>query len=294
MPRYTDITGQKFNKLLVLEYTDGRSGTNVIWKCLCDCGSIHYASSNSLRSGRVKSCGCLQKEVAVNNYKDVIGQTFGYLTALRYAGSAKKGGAVWECRCKCGTTITVRGNSLRNGHTKSCGCIKKEPSFQDLTGKTFSRLTVIKWTGEYYSDKSALWECICSCGKTHYTSSAQLVHKKSRSCGCLIKITNTTHGQSYTVGYQRAARAKRKQAKIQRTPPWADNEKIQRIYEECPDGYHVDHDIPLRGKLVSGLHTAANLRHIPASENLHKRNKFISYIEEKATGQRTYLPNDIS
>ena len=55
-------------------------------------------------------------------------------------------------------------------------------------------------------------------------------------------------------------------------PPWADLEKIKQIYLSCPPGYHVDHIIPLKGKIVSGLHVETNLQHLPAKENMKKRN----------------------
>ena len=58
------------------------------------------------------------------------------------------------------------------------------------------------------------------------------------------------------------------------TPPWADLNEIRRIYKECPDGYHIDHVIPLQGDLVSGLHVETNLKPIPALDNLRKHNKF--------------------
>lgn len=65
-------------------------------------------------------------------------------------------------------------------------------------------------------------------------------------------------------------------AKNQRTPPWADLKKIKEIYDNCPEGYHVDHIVPLNGKLVSGLHIETNLQYLPAIENIKKGNKFNS------------------
>lgn len=67
---------------------------------------------------------------------------------------------------------------------------------------------------------------------------------------------------------------KRKAAKLNRTPKWADKEAINFFYECCPKGCHVDHIIPLQGKNISGLHVETNLQWLPAIENLRKNNKF--------------------
>ena len=58
------------------------------------------------------------------------------------------------------------------------------------------------------------------------------------------------------------------------TPPWANLDAIKRIYDTCPEGYHVDHIIPLQGEFVSGLHVESNLQHLPALENMQKHNKY--------------------
>lgn len=58
-----DLIGHKYNKLLVIEKTDKRgSDGSIIWKCQCDCGKIHYASTNSLRTGAIASCGCFRSK----------------------------------------------------------------------------------------------------------------------------------------------------------------------------------------------------------------------------------------
>lgn len=60
-----------------------------------------------------------------------------------------------------------------------------------------------------------------------------------------------------------------------RTPKWADLAAIVQVYKRCPEGHQVDHVIPLRGEVVSGLHVAENLQYLPAAENRAKSNKFL-------------------
>lgn len=68
--------------------------------------------------------------------------------------------------------------------------------------------------------------------------------------------------------------AKHRADKILRTPKWADIDAMKTIYKNCPSDKHVDHIIPLRAKLLSGLHVEYNLQYLDAFENLSKQNKY--------------------
>lgn len=75
--------------------------------------------------------------------------------------------------------------------------------------------------------------------------------------------------------------ALRRAKKMQATPKWLTEQHLKEIkntYRECPDGYHVDHIVPLCGENVSGLHVPWNLRIITAEENLKKSNKLINEV----------------
>jgi hypothetical protein len=62
--------------------------------------------------------------MSVRRRKDLAGQKFGRLTAIElYATS---GQSQWLCVCECGTHKVVRAAQLRNGKTRSCGCLRRE------------------------------------------------------------------------------------------------------------------------------------------------------------------------
>ena len=65
----------------------------------------------------------------LNKKKDaeLVGEKFGRLTVIRY--SSKRGkNKLYECKCDCGNTTYICRDELISGHTKSCGCLKKELS----------------------------------------------------------------------------------------------------------------------------------------------------------------------
>lgn len=64
-------------------------------------------------------------------------------------------------------------------------------------------------------------------------------------------------------------------AKINAQPAWADEGAIAAVYAEAAKaGLEVDHAIPLRGKLVCGLHVASNLQLLSRRENAQKGNSY--------------------
>lgn len=111
-----DITGERFGKLTAVEYvgstTHGRK-----WRCTCDCGGETVAHTHSLRGEQIRSCGCMGPKIQLKD------QRFGKLLVLSEHPKRDKTGLIrWNCRCKCGGTVIVRGTDLRFGKVTSCGC----------------------------------------------------------------------------------------------------------------------------------------------------------------------------
>lgn len=76
--------------------------------------------------------------------------------------------------------------------------------------------------------------------------------------------------------YNRAYIGVRNARVKQTTPPWLSldqRREIIEIYKNRPEGYHVDHIVPIHGKNLCGLHVPWNLQYLPAIENMKKGNK---------------------
>ena len=93
-----------------------------------------------------------------------------------------------------------------------------------------------------------------------------------RCIKCSKIKANKWHSENKPKGA--ASSAKRRAAIIDRTPKWANLEKINFWYECCPSGCHVDHIIPLQGEFISGLHIETNLQWMIAKDNISKGNSY--------------------
>lgn len=146
----------------------------------------------------------------MGKFIDLTGQKFGRLTVIERAENRGKQ-TYWLCKCECGNEVIVRGGSLKNGTTKSCGCLNSEKSAEkgkknviDLTGMKFGRLTVIERTEKPVHVKSneAYWICQCECGNiTKPIASSDLKKGGIVSCGCwrkelrLVDLTGMKFGR---------------------------------------------------------------------------------------------------
>lgn len=72
-------------------------------------------------------------------------------------------------------------------------------------------------------------------------------------------------------------KAQRRKAIAERTPSYVDLEAVSKFYANTPEGYVVDHIIPLQGDTISGFHILKNLQYLTADENNKKGNQFPYY-----------------
>lgn len=187
MPAKKNLIGNKYGLLTVKSETNQRRHNSVLWECECECGNICYATSIDLEHDRINSCGCLTHK---SRYEDLTGQRFGRLVAVEKCGISNKRNQVWKCICDCGNEIKTEAYRLKNGTTKSCGCLQKDKAKEmceerafDLTGKQYGLLTVIK------KMPNNMWLCRCSCEEQNEieVNGRYLLNGHVSSCGCLKK-----------------------------------------------------------------------------------------------------------
>lgn len=127
---FIDETGNRYGRLTVLEIDNTPRNTisrHIYWKCQCDCGNIITVDAGSLRQNKVYSCGCAVRDTAQKATTQEIGNRYGRLVVIaqhQFEDNYKTGW--WKCKCDCGNEVIVKGTYLRNGDTKSCGCLSSQ------------------------------------------------------------------------------------------------------------------------------------------------------------------------
>lgn len=208
-----DISGTCFGKLVALLPVN--SNNKKQWLCKCDCGNEIIVPYNRLATNNTKSCGCLLGEISAANWqkyredKQYIGKKFGRLTAIEFVGIENKS-AIYKFQCDCGNIIITSMHRVKQGNTKSCGCLKQDSVDvykADIIGQKFGHLLVTSYIG-VNSHQNTVFECLCDCGETTIVSRNSLTTGHTQSCGCLISIgennikqilnkTDFTHKQQY-------------------------------------------------------------------------------------------------
>lgn len=127
MSRFNDLTGKRFGDFTVVEMLHNYKNTKRVYcRCIGTDNNEYIIRSYNLTSGATKYIkGACKAGQAI----DITNKKFGKLTALEpTAKRASNLGIIWHCKCDCGNTIDVSINSLKRGHTTSCGCNKRSRS----------------------------------------------------------------------------------------------------------------------------------------------------------------------
>lgn len=106
-------------------------------------------------------------------------KAYGEWQVISFSHRDKNAGAMWLCRCSCGTERAVAGKSLKRGVSISCGCLRSP----DITGRRFGRLVATGKAGVRHN--SNVWKVLCDCGTENVVTLANLCNGSTRSCGCL-------------------------------------------------------------------------------------------------------------
>jgi hypothetical protein len=138
MTKLIDLTGQKFGRLTVTARDVGPSNRRTYWRCQCECGQVKTVEVSHLKSGDVKSCGCLKSEHALANIANGMSRA-GVRNKVRQQQRLEANTVIgawtlinefekdaqlwWKVRCVCGTEKSMRQSLLtyKNG-SRSCGC----------------------------------------------------------------------------------------------------------------------------------------------------------------------------
>jgi hypothetical protein len=219
-----DLTGRKFGRWTVIKREDNDKAGSSRWLCRCDCGKEKVVRGSELNKGSSKSCGCYHKEkLSKRSLDDLEGKRFGrWVVIKREKKSSEYRKVYWLCKCDCGNEKVVSSDALRYGDSISCGCYKKEMSIkrrgnkEDLTGKRFGRLIVIRKSepGEYKNKKELFWLCKCNCGNEKFIRDNDLKRGYTSSCGCYNREKNmldNCQGAKNRILQGYKARAKRKE-----------------------------------------------------------------------------------
>lgn len=107
------MVGRRVGLLLVRSACDVPFVRRRLWDCICDCGRMRRATTQEINTGTATHCGHWS-----HVERDIAGQRFGKLTAIRRLSSVR-----WLFMCDCGNEKRMPKSHALQGGTRSCGCL---------------------------------------------------------------------------------------------------------------------------------------------------------------------------
>ena len=125
MVKSIDLTGKTFGLLTVLKREGSSPSGKSIWICMCNgvCGGTETKKTVDNLKRKGSSCGCARGK---NHNAVEVGKVYNKLTVESLSEKNLQSRNFWNCRCTCGLSTVVRDDKLKDGSTKSCGCLFEE------------------------------------------------------------------------------------------------------------------------------------------------------------------------
>ena len=164
--------------------------------CKCKCGNIKYILSHTLRTKRIRDCGCgtymLEKHIGetVNDFIVIDAKR-------RRIGKNKKVNIICICKCKCGNIVEVCASNLSQKKI-SCPICLHSNSLLIHKGKTYGSLTIL----DVVDFDKKIVKCQCKCGNIiekniYKVTSPKYPIKHCNNCDKETKKNNPNPKQTY-------------------------------------------------------------------------------------------------
>lgn len=131
MGKFIDLTGQQFGRLTVIKRAGTTKSKHTSWLCKCVCGKEVKVTIGSLQNGHTKSCGCLQKEIAIkNSYKN----TFFYKNGITKKPNYKRLSSIYNnMKNRCYYIKSIQYKNYGGRGIKVCAeWLDKEKGFENF------------------------------------------------------------------------------------------------------------------------------------------------------------------